>query len=125
MSAESLQSFLRVSVRARSDVEVAGPFECFFNADDPFPNMNYAIPSSPVSSAEARVALPELEVLFGRRERLPRFEFAGSYAPELASALESAGYRREPLTFAMGCTPADLPPEDAPAGGVDIVLVNR
>jgi ribosomal protein S18 acetylase RimI-like enzyme len=108
MSAERLQSFLRASVRARSTAEISGPFECFFQADDPLPNFNYAIPLAPVSFEEARIALPELERVFARRERLPRFEFVGSYAPQLQAALEAAGYLGESATYAMSCSAAEL-----------------
>ena len=116
MLAPRLQAFLRVSVAGRSLTERVDPFDCFFHASDPLPNLNYAVPARTPRREEVDAALPALEVAFRERGRVPRFEFVGSYAPDLGSALEAAGYVAEPRTVAMTCVPDTLLQPPLPPG---------
>lgn len=95
-------------MRARSAAVASGPFDCFFTPEDPLVFLNYAIPREPVGAAHAAGALPGLEALFVTHDRVPRFEFVATFAPELADTLVRHAYTAEPGSFAMTASPAEL-----------------
>jgi len=87
------------------------PFTCFFHRRDPLRYFNYAIPDEPCGG-DLSEALDRLRATFRERERLPRFEYVEGFAPDLAAALESAGFElelRAPLMTVPTAEVADPP----------------
>jgi GNAT superfamily N-acetyltransferase len=107
--AEALQAFLRTCTAARVEPLASGPFGIYL---DPFertgPFVNYAIPIGPADAKTFAEAVPSLVAAFRDRGLLPSLEFVEGAAPALAGVLDAAGFAREPDSFAMTCTPAEL-----------------
>ena len=110
-----LQRYLRGSAARGRECVRAGAFTAYFDPGDAMRYVNYAIPEEDAAFAPDGVAA--LAALFAERERLPRLEYVESEAPELAAALEAAGYTREATLDLMTCTPATLREPPLPEGG--------
>jgi ribosomal protein S18 acetylase RimI-like enzyme len=100
--AERIQAYLRETARSFYDAVPVPPFTAFFNPRDPLRYLNYAIPDRPAGS-DLRGPLEELRAVFQEHERLPRFEYVEAFAPELAAALEQAGFELELRAPLMTC----------------------
>jgi GNAT superfamily N-acetyltransferase len=111
-----IQSYLRENVRRNSVVVALPPFTLFFHPNDPLMYFNYAIPDAPVPGApvEQQAALrPILDYVraeFHRRERVARFEFFETFAPDLPAVLRANGFIEEGCQWGMVCTPATVRP---------------
>ena len=109
-----LQRYLRKSAANGREVVESGPFTAFFDRGDAMRYLNYAIPeegAAPTPEDAAALARP-----FEERDRLPRLEYVESEAPDLAAALEAAGYTREATLDLMTCTSQTLREPPLPAG---------
>jgi ribosomal protein S18 acetylase RimI-like enzyme len=91
------------------------PFRAVFAPHTADTQHNYAMPVAPLGDAGALAgSIERLRQLFAERDRTPRVEFMEELWPELAPALERAGFvleNREPL---MTCVRADFAPAAAP-----------
>jgi ribosomal protein S18 acetylase RimI-like enzyme len=116
---ERIQAYLRATAHGFYEAVPAPPFTCFFHAADALRYFNYAIPDEPVGG-DLREPLERLREEFRRRDRLPRFEYVEGYAPDLAPALEQAGFELELRAPLMTCRATEIAP--APAiEGLEIV----
>lgn len=80
------------------------PFTFYFNPDSDGLFANYAIPNSHETS-DWDEAIRALKTAFHTRARTPRLEYLEAFAPDLAAALETHGFRQEVRTLLMVCTP--------------------
>ncbi len=117
--AERIQRYLRETARGFYDAVPVPPFTAFFNPRDPLRYLNYAIPDRP-ASGDLHEPLTQLRAVFRERERLPRLEYVEGFAPELAAALEAAGFELELRAPLMTCPEAALT-EPAAVPGLEIV----
>jgi GNAT superfamily N-acetyltransferase len=113
--AERIQAYMRATAHGFYESEPAPPFTCFFNPRDPLRYFNYAIPDEP-AGGDLRAPLERLRAAFRARERLPRFEYVEGFAPELARALEDAGFELELRAPLMTVPTADVTEPALPAG---------
>lgn len=111
-SIDHLQTYLRESARQRYEAIPVPPFTVFLHRSSDLIYFNYATPDQP-TSGDLQPVLAELRDVFIQRSRQPRFEFIEEFAPELAPALEAAGFVEESRTQFMICTPDTY--RDAPA----------
>jgi ribosomal protein S18 acetylase RimI-like enzyme len=117
--AERIQAYMRETARGYYDVVQTPPFTCFFHPRDALRFFNYAIPDKPVGGDLAG-PLAELRAAFHERERLPRFEYVEGFAPDLATALEQAGFELELRAPVMTASTTEIePPPEIP--GLEIV----
>jgi ribosomal protein S18 acetylase RimI-like enzyme len=107
--AERIQAYMRETARGYYDVIEMPPFTCFFHSRDELRYFNYAIPDEPVGG-DLGEALTELRAAFHERERLPRFEYVEGFAPDLAAALERAGFELELRAPLMTASTAEMAP---------------
>jgi GNAT superfamily N-acetyltransferase len=105
--AERIQSYFRVAARRVYDAFPVPPFTVFVHPEDALIYFNYAVPDEPVS-VDVGDRLELLRAEFARRERVPRFEYVEGFAPELALALERAGFELELRAPLMTCRPPGL-----------------
>jgi GNAT superfamily N-acetyltransferase len=104
-----LQAYLRESARQRYEAVAVPPFTLFFHPAEAAPHFNYAIPDEP-AGGDLRAPLAELRQAFTGRSRQPRFEFIADFAPDLAPALQAAGFVEESRAILMICTPETYRP---------------
>lgn len=91
----------------------SGCFRVWFNEYTDNPQLNYAMPVTPIGPAAFGVAVEGLRALFASRARRVRVEFVEELWPGLAEALQQAGLHlqaREPL---MACSRMEFVPADA------------
>ncbi len=96
----------------------SGAFRVWFNQHTDNPQLNYAMPVTPIETAFLGAAVERLRVLFASRTRKVRVEFVEELWPGLAAALHHAGLHlqaREPL---MACSSSEFVP--AEAGDVNV-----
>jgi ribosomal protein S18 acetylase RimI-like enzyme len=117
--AERIQAYMRETARSYYDVVAVPPFTCFFHPRDALRFFNYAIPDEPVGG-DLGGPLAELRAAFRERERLPRFEYVEGFAPELAAALEQAGFELELRAPLMTAATAEIA-ASAAVPGLEIV----
>ncbi len=104
-----LQAYLRESARQRYEAVAIPPFTLFFHPTEAASHYNYAIPDEPVGG-DLGASLSELCQAFASRGRQPRFEFIAGFAPDLAPALQVAGFVEESRAILMICTPETYRP---------------
>ena len=109
LSPERLQTYIRKAAALTHDVVEAPPFSLFFNPGEDLRFYNYGVPVEAVSCLPDG-ALASLRAVFAERNRLLRFEFIQEAAPDLASALASAGLAEEGRNPLLVCTPDSLRP---------------
>jgi ribosomal protein S18 acetylase RimI-like enzyme len=123
---ESLEAkvngYLHGNARSRAVNEACGPFHIGFDAGNPHPFMNYAVPE-----ANAVVTSEDVEALlaaFAKRERTPRLEFAPGGAPGVEEALLAAGFEVQQRLPFMVVTATELA---APAelDGIEVKVLDR
>ncbi|MEO6324918.1 MAG: GNAT family N-acetyltransferase [Thermoanaerobaculia bacterium] len=100
ITSERIQSYFREVARRQYEVVSLPPFTLFFHPSDPLPFLNYAIPDIDDGRALAE-PLKALRAEFGKRVRIPRFEFVEAFAPALGCALAAAGFQAEPAAHLM------------------------
>lgn len=105
--AERIQAYLRETASGFYESVRVPPFTCFFHPRNPLRYLNYAIPDEP-ARGDLRTPLERLRGAFRERERLPRFEYVEGFAPELAAALEQAGFELELRAPLMTCPVAQI-----------------
>jgi ribosomal protein S18 acetylase RimI-like enzyme len=113
--AARIQAYTRETARGFYETVQVPPFTCFFNPRDPLRYLNYAIPDDPVGG-DLGEPLERLRAVFRERERLPRFEYVEGFAPDLAHALERAGFELELRAPLMTCAARELAPPPEIAG---------
>lgn len=106
---------MRATAHGFYEAVPAPPFTCFFHAGDSLRYFNYAIPDEP-AGGDLREPLERLREAFRARERLPRFEYVEGFAPELAGALEAAGFELELRAPLMTVPTADVAEPALPPG---------
>jgi len=89
-----VQDALRSAARRRYETASIPPFTAFFHPTDPSPFFNYAIPDRPVA-AGLESPFHAVREAFEARGLRARFEFLEAVAPDLGSALVTAGFREE------------------------------
>jgi ribosomal protein S18 acetylase RimI-like enzyme len=117
--AARIQAYLRETARCFYEAEPVRPFTCFFHATDALRYFNYAIPDEP-AAGDLGEPLERLREEFRHRERLPRFEYVEGFAPDLAAALERAGFELELRAPLMTARAKEIAPPPA-IEGFDIV----
>jgi ribosomal protein S18 acetylase RimI-like enzyme len=106
---------MRETARGFYETVATPPFTCFFNPRDPLRYLNYAIPDESIAG-DLDEPLDQLRAVFRERERLPRFEYVERFAPDLADALERAGFELELRAPLMTCAVQELVPPPEIAG---------
>jgi GNAT superfamily N-acetyltransferase len=117
--ASRIQSYLRATAHGSMEPVAVPPFTAFFHANDPLRYFNYAIPDEPVGR-DLSEPLGALRETFRARDRLPRFEYVAEFAPDLAAALDAAGFDVELDAPLMTC-PAERIAEPPSVPGLEIV----
>jgi len=112
---ERLQAYLRQSAGQIYTSLPIPPFTLFFHPKDTFAHFNYAIPDRPLAG-DLSAPLAALREAFRSRNRQPRFEFIADFAPDLAPALQAAGFVEESRAILMVCTPDTYCPAPALPG---------
>lgn len=115
-----LQAYLRHTASGGRTVVPVPPFTLYLDQHTDFKFFNYAIPDAPVGG-DLGEALGALRAAFAAHQRMPRFEFLAEFAPNLAPALETDGFRAEGRYPLMVCTPATA----RPAPAVDGLTIER
>lgn len=113
--AERIQAYLRATADGFYEATPVPPFTCFFHPRDPLRYLNYAIPDEP-AGGDLRESLERLRATFRARDRLPRFEYVEGFAPELAGALERAGFELELRAPLMTVPAAEMVEPSVPQG---------
>jgi hypothetical protein len=96
-----LHAYLRALMASRA--RGVGPFLVSFDAHDPGPFRNYAVPDD-----HARPTADEVDRLtasFRDRHRVPRLEYLPDVSPAVEPALRAAGFRPERWLPVMTCPP--------------------
>jgi ribosomal protein S18 acetylase RimI-like enzyme len=104
VSADRLQAYLRASAGRTRETSLIFPFALFFHRTDPLPFFSYAAPIDPAPSRKLRGALVAIRSAFARAGRRARFEHLEAFAPDLAPALEAAGFVLEARQTVMACS---------------------
>ena len=99
-----LQTYLRQSANKLYTGTPCPPFTIFLHPTESFIHNNYAIPDQPLSG-DLDQPLSSLRDVFVGQNRTPRFEYIEQFAPDLAPALEAAGFVLEMRSLLMICTP--------------------
>jgi ribosomal protein S18 acetylase RimI-like enzyme len=99
-----LQNYLRASARRQYDALSLPPFTLFFHPEDALKYFNYAIPDGPCEGDLSDV-LAALREAYRLRERMARFEFYETFAPQLPAILRQNGFSEEGRQWSMLCTP--------------------
>lgn len=104
LSADRLQAYLRASAGRTHETSLLFPFALFFHRTDPLPFFSHAAPIDPSPSRKLRGALAAVRAAFARAGRRARFEYLEAFAPNLAPALEAAGFVPEARQTVMACS---------------------
>lgn len=123
-SVHQIQHYLRESARQRYDVVAVPPFTIFLQPLKSDIHANYAIPDTAMGG-DLQAPLEALRKVFAEHRRFPRFEFIEGFAPELAPALQRAGFVEEERTVLMICTPETYQPAPHVPGLVMTRLTNQ
>jgi GNAT superfamily N-acetyltransferase len=99
-----LQTYLRQCAAQLYTAIPLPPFTIFVHPTESFIHNNYAIPDKLLSGDLAQTLSLLCEVFAGQ-DRTPRFEYIEQFAPDLASALEVAGFVLEMRSLLMVCAP--------------------
>ncbi len=96
----------------------SGAFRAWFNAHTDNPQLNYAMPVTPIEPALLSAAVERLRVLFASRARKVRIEFVEELWPGLAETLQQAGLHLQACEPLMACASSEFVP--AEAGDVNV-----
>src|SRR5271167_3862962 len=88
-----IQRYLRSHALAKQNHERSGPFLIGFDAGDPNPFRNYAVPDD--GAAPSAADIEALVVSFTRRNRKPRLEYIAAAAPAVEPTLIARGFAVE------------------------------
>jgi len=97
----ALQASLRTAHKARRDTESVGPFLVAYDAEDPTPFRNYAIPDDNADPTPSEIQA--LRRAFSIRDRVPRLEFLPAAMPAVEPALLAAGFVADARLPIMTC----------------------
>jgi predicted GNAT family acetyltransferase len=104
---------------AWAEILTSGPFRIFLDPHTDDPELNYAMPVTPLGSGGDLLAtVRELRGVFTGRGRRVRVEFTEELWQGLAGALAREGLCVEGEEPVMACTPAELQPVAAPGVSV-------
>ncbi len=110
-----LEAYMRRVAAVQYQSLTIGPFELYFHPNNSLRFFNYAKPLGPVSG-DLRADLAALRTAYVKRDRLPRFEYIEEFAPDLATALEAAGFEREEKQSLMLCEKDEFQSAPGPDG---------
>jgi GNAT superfamily N-acetyltransferase len=117
-----LQSQLRYGASQGLQPISVPPFTFYFNSDSDSLYANYAIPDAP-ANGDLGPAIVALKTAFHEHQRTPRLEYLEDFAPHLATALKTNGFKEEIRTLLMVCTRSSFrPAPDVP--GLVIESIN-
>jgi GNAT superfamily N-acetyltransferase len=106
---DRLQTYLRKMARRQYQAVEVPPFTVFVHRSNDLIFFNYAIPEC-AAGPEALPALARVRAAFAEHRRQPRFEYIEEFAPDLAPALQAAGFREDARLQLMVCTPQTFRP---------------
>jgi ribosomal protein S18 acetylase RimI-like enzyme len=115
-----IQSYLRATAARLNDAVHVPPFTAFIRPESDLAWLNYAVPDSPVGG-DLSTPLARLRATFASRDRVPRFEWVESFAPDLAASLRATGYAEQLRMPLMVCERS----EHRTPGSVSGLIVER
>ncbi|NUP51376.1 MAG: GNAT family N-acetyltransferase [Catenulispora sp.] len=116
-----VNAYLHANARNRKVNEPCGPFHIGFDAGNPNPFLNYAVPQSGAAIGAEDIAA--LVKAFEQRGRTPRLEFAPGGAPGVEEALLAAGFEVQQRLPFMIVTAAELSGPH-PIDGVEVLVLD-
>lgn len=103
---QSVQSYVRASLRRWRECEQVGPFLASFSGTSRNPFLNYAIPEDDAQPTEAEAQA--LIDTYRKRGLRPRLEYIPELAPAVEPVLKSRGFRPEGRLALMEYDPEPL-----------------